>query len=339
MHISPRKIGFASVCVFVLMLEMSAVAQNCTFRGKVTDENGEGIKGATVIIQSVDSRNRTFNVKTDKKGTFVYVGLPSGLYNVGAHAQGYTPRYQPNVRASIQEEAQINLQLPKGPDQKLPFELTPEELKQQEAEIEKAKKRQEASAEVQALFDEGTQLAGEGKHAEAIEKFKLALEKDPEQTNIMGNMAESYKSLGKYDEALDLYRKAIAIKPNDPVFYTNLGVVLDKLGKTAESQEAFKKAAALNPGGSAQSYFNLGATMVNSGRVAEAVEPFRQAIAADPNFADAYFELGMCLSGKPETMEEAVKNLKKYTEIGKDPAKIETAKAIISALEQSLKKK
>ena len=79
--------------------------------------------------------------------------------------------------------------------------------------------------------------------------------------------------------------------------------------------------------------------MYNSGRVEDAIQPFRQAIAADPAFADAYFQLGMCLSGKPETYEEAVKHLKKYIEIGKRADQVETAKAIISALEQSLKQK
>lgn len=338
MHISSRKFGIAAVCLIALMLALPAMAQNCTFRGKVTDESGQPIKGATVIIQSVDTRSRTFTVKTDKKGTFVNVGLPGGLYHVGARAEGYSPRYQPNIKASIVEDAQINIQLPKGPDQKLPFEMTPEELRQQEAEIEKAKKRQESSAEVQALFDEGTKLADEGKHPEAIEKFKLALAKDAEQTNIMGNMAESYRKLEKFNEALEIYQKAIAIKPNDPVLYTNMGVVLNKLGKTAESQEAFRKAASLNPGGSAESYYNLGVTMFNSGKTTEAIEPFKQAIAADPNYADAYFQLGMCQSSQPDTMEEAIKNLKKYIGIGKNPGQVETAKAIISALEQSTKK-
>jgi tetratricopeptide (TPR) repeat protein len=339
MHISSQKLGIAAVCFIALILALPAMAQNCTFRGKVTDVNGEPIKGATVIIQSVDTKSRTFTLKTDKKGTFVYVGLPGGLYHVGARAEGYSPRYQPNTKASMAEDAQINIQLPKGPDQKMPFELTPEELKRQEAEMEKAKKRQESSVEVQALFDEGTKLAEEGKHAEAIEKFKLALAKDPEQTNIMGNMAESYRKLDKFNEALEIYQKAIAIKPNDPVLYTNMGVVLNKLGKTTESQEAFKKAASLNPGGSAESYYNLGVTMFNSGKTTEAIEPFKQAIAADPNYADAYFQLGMCQSNQPDTMEEAIRNLKKYTEIGKNPGQVETAKAIISALEQSMKKK
>jgi tetratricopeptide (TPR) repeat protein len=333
MHDSSRKSGIAGVCFFILMLALPIAAQIRIFRGKITDDKGRPIKGATVTIQGVDIKSRTFTVKTDKKGGFVYMGLPEGYYNVAVHAQGYSPNYKPNVKAAI-DETEIDLQLHPGQDQKLPFEMTEQEQQQLEQEVEKARKRKEASVEVQTLFDEGIKLDEAGKHTEAIEKYKAALEKDPEQANIMGSMAESYREMEKYDDALEVYRKAIALKPDDPTLYTNMGVVLDKLGKTAESQEA-----SLNPGGSAESYFNLGATLVNSGRTAEAIEPFKQAIAADPNFADAYYELGMCLSGKQETMGEAVKYLKKYIEIGKQPEKVETAKAMIAALEQSLGKK
>ncbi|MBN1567979.1 MAG: tetratricopeptide repeat protein [Acidobacteria bacterium] len=338
MHISSNKLGFIGVCFIALMLELPAAAQTRIFRGKVTDEKNQPIKGATVIIQGIDVKSRTYNAKTDKKGTWVYMGLPEGFYHVAARAPGFVPAYQTQIRAAI-DETEINLQLKPGEDQKLPFEMTAEELRRLEQEAERAKKRQEASAEVQALFDEGTRLAEAGSHAEAIEKFKQALEKDPDQPNILGNMAESYRKIDKNNEALEAYQKAIALEPDNAVFYTNLGVVLDKLGKSTESQEAFTKAASLNPGGSAQSYFNLGATLVNSGRSEEAIEPFRKAIAADPNFGDAYFELGMCLSAKPETMEEAIRHLKKYIEIGNKPEQKETAKAIIDALEQSLKKK
>ena len=217
--------------------------------------------------------------------------------------------------------------------------MTPEEYEKLKAESEKAQKRMESSAQVQALFDEGGKLAEAEKHAEAIEKFQQALALDPQQANILGNMAESYRKLGKLQESLDAYKKAIAINPNDGIFYTNMGVVLDKMGKSEESLEAYKKAASLSTGGSAQSHFNLGATLANSGKTDEAIEAFRKAIAADANFADAYYQLGMSLSGKPDTMEEAVKILKKYLEIGKKPDQIEIAKAIIEALEQSLKKK
>lgn len=339
MHSSSSRFSFAGVCLIVMFLALPAAAQVRIFRGKVTDDKNQPIAGATVIIQGIDVRSRMYTAKTDKKGTYIYMGIPDGVYHVAARAQGFSPAYQTDIRASAQDERVIDLQLKPGPDRKLPFEMTPEEIEKLKAESEKAQKRTESSAQVKALFNEGSKLAEAGKHPEAIEAFQKALALDPQQANILGYMAESYRTLGKLDEALEAYKKAIAINPNDGVFYTNMGVVLDKMGKSAESMEAFKKAASLNSGGSAQSYFNLGANFANSGRTDEAIESFRKAIAADANFADAYYQLGMSLSGKPETMEEAVKLLKKYLEIGQKPDQIEVAKAIVQALEQSLKKK
>lgn len=338
MHSSSSRISFAGIFLIVLMMALPAAAQVRIVRGKVTDDKGQGIKGATIIIQGIEVKSRNYTTKTDKKGTYIYMGLPDGVYHVAARAEGFSPAYQTNIKATIAEERVVDLQLKPGPDHKLPFELTPEEYEKLKAEAELAQKRGEASAQVQTLFDEGSKLAEAGNHTEAIAKFQQALALDPSQANILANMAESYRKLDKMDEALEAYRKAIAINPNDGTFYTNMGVVLDKMGKSTESQEAFKKAADLNPGGSAQSHFNLGATMANNGKTDEAIEAFRKAVAADPNFADAYYQLGMSLSGKPETMEEAVKVLQKYLQIGQNTDQIEIAKAIIQALEQSLKK-
>jgi superkiller protein 3 len=111
-----------------------------------------------------------------------------------------------------------------------------------------------------------------------------------------------------------------------------MGVLLGKMGKVAESQEAFKKAASVNPGAAGQNFYNLGATLVNSGKTAEAADAFRQAIAADPNFAEAYYQLGICLSGNHTTIPEAIKSLQKYIEIGQKADQIEVAKQLIQAL-------
>jgi tetratricopeptide (TPR) repeat protein len=338
MHISSRRFCFAVVCLIALMLALPAVAQNRVFKGKVTDDKGQPIVGATILIQGRESAARKYTTKTDKKGTWIYMGLPDGYYDVAARAQGFAPNYKPSIRATIQSETEINLTLVPGADTKLPFEMTPEEIKRAEEDNKKIEQRKKSSAEVQAFFDAGNKLADAGSNAEAIEQYKKALELDPEQTGLYANIAECYRKESKYQESLDYYQKAIAIKP-DAALYTNMGVVLDKMGKSAEAQEAFKKAATVNPGGSAQSHYNLGATMINSGRSAEAIEAFKQAIAADPGFAEAYYQLGMCLSAKTETMEEAIKNLQQYVKIGQKPDQVDVAKAIIATLEQSMKKK
>lgn len=338
MNSSSRKFGFFAVCLVVLALALPAMAQNRIIKGKVTDDKDQPVVGAEVSIQAMDSRTRQYNTKTDKKGAYIYMGLPAGDYRVVVRAKGFSPEYVQPVRPNISSESEINIKLNPGQDQKLPFEMTEQELEQLKKETERAEKRRETSTEVQAFFDAGLQFVQQEKYPEAIEEFKKALEKDPEQANIIANMADCYSKMDKNEEALALYQKAVAISPNEAALHTNMGVVLSKMGKTTESQEAFKKAAALNPGASAQNFYNIGATLVNSGKTAEAAESFKQAIAADPNFGEAYYQLGMCLSGKPETMPDAIKALQKYIEIGQKPDQKEVAKQIIEALQQSMKK-
>jgi tetratricopeptide (TPR) repeat protein len=79
--------------------------------------------------------------------------------------------------------------------------------------------------------------------------------------------------------------------------------------------------------------------MFNSGRVTEAAEAFKKAIEADATYADAYYQLGMCLSGNPDTMAEAIRVLKKYLEIGKQADQLEVSKQLIATLEETMKKK
>ena len=339
MQISYRNFGLIGVSLILLLaLAAPVVAQNRIVQGKVTDDKGEPIVGAQITIQAMDSKSRQYVTKTDKKGTYIYMGIAAGDYRVIARAKGFSPTYKQPVRPTIQDASVIDLQMTPGPEGKLPFELSDQEREQMEKEAEKAKQRKESSAEVQAMFDSGLKLASEGKNEEAIAEFKKALEKDPEQPNIMANMADSYSKLNKNDEALEIYKKAIGLRPDDAALYTNMGVILSKMGKDAESQEAFKKAASLNPASSAQNFYNIGATLVNNGKTDEAAESFKQAIAADPNFAEAYYQLGMCLSGKTETMPDAIKAFESYLKIGKKPDEIETAKQIIDVLQKSIKK-
>lgn len=339
MHISSRNFVAGVVCFVALAFALPAMAQNRIIQGKVTDDKDQPVVAASVTIQATDSKARSYVTKTDKKGAYIYMGFPAGEYRVVVRAPGFEPGLWPSVRPSSSAPSLCDIKLVPGQDHKLPFELSAQELEQIKKEMEKAEKRKQSSAEVQAMFDAGLQLAQQEKYAEAIEQFKKALEKDPEQANILGNMADCYSKMDKNNEALELYQKAVAIKPDDAALYTNLGVILSKLGKNTESQEAFKKAAALNPASSAQNFYNIGATLVNNGKSAEAAESFKQAIAADPNFAEAYYQLGLCLSGKPETSGDAIKALQKYIQIGKKADQVDVAKQIIAALQASTTKK
>ncbi len=317
--------------ILITLTGLPAMAQNRIIKGKVTNDKGEPVVGAEIKIQGTDVR-REYATKTDKKGEYFYMGIPYGQYRVVVRAQGYNPDYARNIQPSISEERVVDFSLKPGQDHKLDFELTPQEMEKLKQEAQKAEKQKQSSAEVKTAFDAGIALAQQGKYAEAIDEYKKALDKDPEQPYIQANMADALEKLNKNDEALAAYQKAITLKPDDAAMYTNMGVLLGKMGKTAESQEAFKKAASVNPAAAGQNFYNLGATLVNSGRSAEAADAFKQAIAADPNFAEAYYQLGICLSGSPATMPDAIKALQKYVEIGQKADQVEVAKQLISAL-------
>ena len=322
---------FVLSLILILLIGMPVMAQNRIIKGKVTNDKGQPVQGAEIKIQGTDVK-REYSVKTDKKGEYFYMGIPYGQYRVVVRAKEYQPDFVQGIQPSISEERVVDFALKPGPDRKLPFEMTPQEIEKLKQEAAKADKQKQSSAEVKAAFDAGLTLAQQGKYPEAVEEFKKALEKDAEQPYIQANMADTLAKMNKNDEALAAYQKAIALKPDDGAMYTNMGVLLGKMGKTAESQEAFKKAAAVNPGAAGQNFYNLGATLVNSGRAAEAADAFRQAIAADPNFAEAYYQLGICLSGTHATIPEAIKSLQKYIEIGQKADQVEVAKQLISAL-------
>jgi tetratricopeptide (TPR) repeat protein len=331
MHKSLRKMVLLAASL--MLVALPAMAQNRIIRGKVVNEKQEPVVGAQVWIQGTDVK-REYQVKTDKKGEFFYMGIPAGMYRVVIRAQGYAPDFLNNIKPALGAEQAVSFELKPGDStMKLPFEMSDAEKQKLVEDYKKAEKAKAVSGEVKVAFDAGLQLAQQGKYEEAIVEYKKALEKDPEQAYIHANLADALSKTNKNDEALEAYQKAITLRPDDPALFTNMGVLLGKMGKTKESQDMFKKAAAMNPQAAAQNFYNLGATLVNSGNADGAADAFRQSVAADPNYAESYFQLGLCLSGSPNAMSEAIKSLQQYIKIGQKPDQVEVAKQLIQALQ------
>jgi hypothetical protein len=103
------------------------------------------------------------------------------------------------------------------------------------------------------------------------------------------------------------------------------------MGRIQEAREMIRKAAILNPASAAQNFYNLGATLKNARNMAQAADAFRQAIAADVKFAEAHYQLGVCLAEDPGALQETMSTLSKYLEIGQDQQHIMVAKMLIQA--------
>jgi tetratricopeptide (TPR) repeat protein len=331
-----RKFGlfFVLLLAISLVLPSAALAQNRGFLGKVVNDKGEPVVGAMITIRGINSKRIYPPVKTDKKGDWVYMNLAIGTYFIVVRADGYAPTYDQKDAAVGTTTITFKPLVAGDSSQKFPFEMSPEEQEKLKQDQAKAKEQARMYGEIKASFEAGRALADQGKYTEAIGEYKKALEKAPEEPTVLANLADAQSKAGLNQEAADTYKKAIDKNPDDAALWINYGTVLNNLGKTDESKAAFQKAAILNPGAKGQSLYNLAVTQMNAGQTKDATETLRQAITADANFAEAYFRLGQLLLSDQATMAEAIKDLEKYIQIGKDATNVQTAKDIVAALKK-----
>jgi len=144
---------------------------------------------------------------------------------------------------------------------------------------------------------------------EAEQNFHKALEIDPmlwKSYNFLGNI---YDYQAKYEKAIEAYKNALAFKPKNGLVYNNLGVSYSLAGKYSLAVDAFNKALSVKYTES-KVYNNLGLALSNLGRYSEALEAFKKGGGE----ARAYNNLG-CIYLSKGMMEEAVRCFEKAIEI------------------------
>ena len=72
---------------FVLLTALTAWAQTTTLEGNVKDPGGQPLKGAVIKLDRTDIKGH-YQVKSDKKGHWLYTGLPFGTYDVSCEVAG-----------------------------------------------------------------------------------------------------------------------------------------------------------------------------------------------------------------------------------------------------------
>ncbi len=93
----------------------------------------------------------------------------------------------------------------------------------------------------------GTNLATEGRIAEAIAHFTEAARLDPSNALARFNLGVSMEREGELEEAIEYYREAIRLDPTHEAAHNNLGIALVKQGEFDEAIEHFTRALEINP--------------------------------------------------------------------------------------------
>lgn len=93
----------------------------------------------------------------------------------------------------------------------------------------------------------GCALQSEGRHAEAIEHYRRALEIAPRFFDVYVNLGVALDATGEHEQAARHFRWAIELRPGDAKAHYNLGLAMEALGRTTEARAALLRALELRP--------------------------------------------------------------------------------------------
>ena len=304
-----------------------AWAQISAIEGDVKGGDGQPVKGASILIERKDMKGTYKGAKTDKKGHYIYNGLPLGTYKVSLIVENNAVDSVDNVRTKLGDPTPVNFDMKAVEAQKQSLAkaaetgtLTKEQERslskeQKEALEKRAKENAATMAKNKALndsFNQGMQSMEAKQYDTAIDQFKKAGEVDPKQEAIWAQLARAYNDRADTEKkpdqmqqrqddlakATEAYGKALELKPDDAALHLNLALALANLKKIPEAKTELEKAASLDPTQAGKAYYNLGAILINSGQNDAAAEAFKTAIDKDPTYADAYYQYGVTMLAK-----------------------------------------
>jgi tetratricopeptide (TPR) repeat protein len=267
----------AGVIAAVIGLAMPAFAQSTGMvKGKVTDAKGQPVDGAKVVIEFKEGVTRKFEVKTNKKGEYIQIGLQPGVYSVTASKEGVGTGVN-ETKISIGATQQVDLTLAAAG-----------------AGGGSLSKEDEA---FRKLFTEGVEANKAGSHDDAITKFTEALKLRPDCYACQYNIGGSLMAKQDYAKAEAAFQAAAKLDPTSAEPYNAMANLYNAQKKfdqaAAMTAEALKRGGGSAGGNSPETMFNQGVTLWNAGKIAEAKAQFEAATKAKPDYADAHYWIGM----------------------------------------------
>lgn len=140
----------------------------------------------------------------------------------------------------------------------------------------------EVSGTAEELYNEAIRLYEKKKYAQALEKNQLALQKAPQNAEILNNIGNCQFKLGRIEEALESWKNALKIAPRSGKICNNLGIAYYQLDKNKDAIEYYKKAILFEPE-FPDPYYNLASVYGFTGNFADAVVNYRKFLETSPD--------------------------------------------------------
>jgi hypothetical protein len=341
------------VLLFVLSSQQlfAQVTSGGRIHGTVLN-NGAPASDVQVMFTNVDT-NRQFKTKTDKRGEYIFAGLPGASYKVEITNDKKEALYT-NPRISIPAIDEftlppIDLSKPEasgGFAGISPAPAAPPAKKLTKEEIAKIKAENDKLSGLNSLIIkyQSARQAQNFKEAEDALKQLLAAVPDTSRWEFYQALGETQVKAGDYQDATQTFEKGIQVAQQfvsgslppdtkvpsaDPAkAKTGIGQMLTSEGNAwfnlknpDKAAELYGKAAEMSPT-PAVAYYNLCAIQFNNNNLTAAAAACEKSIAADPSMANAWFIKGSVLykngkteNGKYVAPQGTAEALNKYMEL------------------------
>jgi predicted Zn-dependent protease len=270
----PRGVSLAFlITLFCPVLIAPAFAQSGRVGGVVKSEDGQPIKGATVIAENANIA-QSFTATTDDKGRFIMIGLRGGPWRFISQAPGFTPEGavanvrmgtpNPPVTFSLKKTGNANFGALGG--------LVARDL-------------QEGLTRADALFQEQ-------RWDEAIAAYREVLATAPPLAVIHLQIAAAYRLKKDYAAALLAYRDLLKAEPTNQKASVEIAFTEREQGDVAAAERTLI-AAAQAPAAGRDVFYALGDLKRELGQGDQAGTYYQQAADADPAWGKPLYMLGM----------------------------------------------
>ena len=177
----------------------------------------------------------------------------------------------------------------------------------------------------------GTTYLNLGNKAEAVVKYRMALQYFPNYPMAQSNLCAALAGLEQFDEAEVACRASMAMAPDFDMPLLNLGYIQMRRGRLAEGEQAFRAALALSPG-SYKARRNLTIALKQAHRCAEAIVHFKLLNQDYPSDQPLAVDFASCLQELTRN-DEAQAVLRAFAVNNQGKAGIETVRSSLDQLQ------
>ncbi len=159
-------------------------------------------------------------------------------------------------------------------------------------------------------------LLNRGRIDEGMVHVSEALKLDPNHAQARFNRGLGMLLGNKPEEAARCFERVIQLKPEYAEAHFQLGLLLAKRNQPQEAISHLSRAAELKPD-DGQTHFSLGVLLAGQGRLDDAVAHYAKAAQLKPDDATIFYNLGVTVARQGK-LEEAIKDLSRAVEIKPD---------------------